>query len=602
MQWFFRDISDDPSEKELTQQDQFNNDEVALAEALVRETIQNSTDARRPDSGPVRVRFALSEPTTPSAREFFADILDGLTPHLEACGIRLPEGPQRLLVIEDFETTGLKGAIDKKDDGQFCGFWRRFGRSNKKGSSGGRWGLGKLVFSSSSSIKTLIGLTRRADRPEVCLMGQAILKNHMIDGAEMDSVGFWCREGAKGGQPSIDREECGRFAGLADLRRQGEAGLSLVIPYVLPDIGSEHLIAAILKNYYFPILTGRLIATVNDTTIDAATFDRILGEVGGEALSQSLFAFVRELQTLSSGAPALILPATWQERPITGELLGDESVSALRQTYGAGKVLHVRAPLAVRPREHNGPAKATHVDVFLRAAQPGEKSQTLVVRGSITVPTEGTRAHLPDCHAALVAQEEKISQLLGDAENPAHTQWNERAEKLHANWVGPRNVLRRVRALLRELHSVVADRIEREDAHALVDFFSIPKPKEAGRRRGGTVTKVVVEPAPSRPKPFRIERRAGGFALLPDPNFAPESFPLVVHVRCAYDVLNGNPFRRFGSEDFSFFEKMLKVEEYNARFLSTGANTGDVLVRSTDFRLVVTGFDKHRDLVVEAES
>ena len=32
MHWYFRDISDDPSEKELTQQDQFNNDEVALAE------------------------------------------------------------------------------------------------------------------------------------------------------------------------------------------------------------------------------------------------------------------------------------------------------------------------------------------------------------------------------------------------------------------------------------------------------------------------------------------------------------------------------------------------------------------------------------------
>jgi hypothetical protein len=60
MRWFFRDISDDPSEKELTQQDQFNNDEVALAEALVRETIQNSTDAPAAGSaGPVQVRFSI---------------------------------------------------------------------------------------------------------------------------------------------------------------------------------------------------------------------------------------------------------------------------------------------------------------------------------------------------------------------------------------------------------------------------------------------------------------------------------------------------------------------------------------------------------------
>jgi hypothetical protein len=61
MHWYFRDISDDPSEKELTQQDQFNNDEVALAEAIVRETIQNSTDAQAKANVPVRVRFMPTE-------------------------------------------------------------------------------------------------------------------------------------------------------------------------------------------------------------------------------------------------------------------------------------------------------------------------------------------------------------------------------------------------------------------------------------------------------------------------------------------------------------------------------------------------------------
>jgi hypothetical protein len=58
VEWFFRDISDDPSEKELTQQHQFNNDEAVLAEALVRETFQNSTDASA-GGGHVRIRFAF---------------------------------------------------------------------------------------------------------------------------------------------------------------------------------------------------------------------------------------------------------------------------------------------------------------------------------------------------------------------------------------------------------------------------------------------------------------------------------------------------------------------------------------------------------------
>ena len=181
VKWFFRDITDDPSEKELTQQDQFNNDEVALAEALVRETIQNSTDARRDAAVPVRVSFRIVE-ASGDAAAVFGHVLGSLSSHLEACQIEVPQesAPSRFLVIEDFETTGLTGAVNIKDDGQFCGFWRRFGRSNKDASQGGRWGLGKLVFPLASSIRMLIGLTRRAGDPLTYLMGQAILRNHAI--------------------------------------------------------------------------------------------------------------------------------------------------------------------------------------------------------------------------------------------------------------------------------------------------------------------------------------------------------------------------------------------------------------------------------------
>src|SRR5581483_5306325 len=124
MRWYFRDISDDPSEKELTQQDQFNNDEVALTEALVRETIQNSTDAQLTQTEPVRVRFAITSPKTEDDRLFLKKIIDDLAPHLDACGVGRPSPTEvnRLLVIEDFGTTGLTGAVDEKDNGQFSGF------------------------------------------------------------------------------------------------------------------------------------------------------------------------------------------------------------------------------------------------------------------------------------------------------------------------------------------------------------------------------------------------------------------------------------------------------------------------------------------------
>ena len=96
-------------------------------------------------------------------------------------------------------------------------------------------------------------------------------------------------------------------------------------------------------------------------------------------------------------------------------------------------MLYIRAPLAVRLKKDGNSVRDTYIDLFLKPSQAGERSQTLVVRGAITVPTEGKKARLTDCHAAVVADDALISQPLGDSENPAHTQWNERAEKLRAN-------------------------------------------------------------------------------------------------------------------------------------------------------------------------
>ena len=118
MRWYFRDISEDPSEKELTQQDQFNNDEVALAEAIVRETVQNSTDAQAKANVPVRVRFAITEIEASNGRAFFEEIIAGLSPHLRACGMPIPTSsePLKALVVEDFGTTGLTvSAIPKAE-------------------------------------------------------------------------------------------------------------------------------------------------------------------------------------------------------------------------------------------------------------------------------------------------------------------------------------------------------------------------------------------------------------------------------------------------------------------------------------------------------
>jgi hypothetical protein len=528
-------------------------------------------------------------------------MVNGLAPSLKASELAVPQrgALMRLLVIEDFGTTGLKGAVDVKDDGQFCGFWRRFGRSNKKQAQGGRWGLGKLVFPSASQVRTVVGLTRRASDPSSWLMGQAILRNHQIGGIEKDSVGFWCdTKAVRKGMPTSDLALCRAVSAEAGLVRTDEPGLSLIVPHVLPDIEPAHLMAATIRNYYYPILTGKLVVEVDGTVIDKSSFERVSTSLGSEVVPAWMLAFVRELQSRRDTPADVLLPTNWQSDTISGALLGVDETEKLRAAFKAGRMLSVRAPLSITPRA--SVPIPSHIDLFLKASNPGERAQTLVVRGAITVPTEGKRATLTDTHAALEARDEAISRLLGDAENPAHTQWNERAERLRNGWQGGGTVLRRVRAALHELHAVVFDRLDREDADALLDFFSIPKPTRGNKGATDSPGKPDDLPEP-RALPFRIERKGGGFSIVSNSAVAPETLPLKLHIRCAYDVLSGNPFRRYSEYDFSFFSTDIDFEKVNADCWPTDFNEFDIAARKAEFRVDVVGFDQHRDIIVVVE-
>ncbi|MGH7783561.1 MAG: hypothetical protein ACREO5_06955, partial [Candidatus Binatia bacterium] len=385
----------------------------------------------------------------------------------------------------------------------------------------------------------------------------------------------------------------------AGLWRRNEPGLSLIIPFILPDIVSEHLLAATIRNYYFPILTGRLIVVVDDTEINAKSFDGVAASLPNDAVSQSTLAFVRLLQGCLDSEPDVVIPEAWQRTAISGELLGIDITTSLRDKFKSGAMLSIRAPLALRDK--SGGEHRTHVDLFIKGIQPGERPQTIVVRGAITVPTEGKRANLMDSHAALIATDGPISRLLGDAENPAHTQWNERAEKLRAGWDRGGMALRRVRAALHELHELVADKIERDDPLALIDFFSIPRSDRGTPIPNRSVGRPSGLPA-SKPKAFRILKRSGGFAILPGPSIETFEFPLKIRVRCAYDVLTGNPFKRFSELDFNFLGAGLAISKQGAHCWPNEPNEIDVQADKPEFSVEIFGFDPNRDLIIEAQA
>ena len=117
MKWHFSpkrpsDKTRDPIAGEFFSSDAIKN----AGEALVREGIQNSLDARLDkDAGVARVRIYVSGKRGAIAARDMERWTDGIWPHLHAPknglkqGMFSQAGPCSYLAFEDFETTGLTG-------------------------------------------------------------------------------------------------------------------------------------------------------------------------------------------------------------------------------------------------------------------------------------------------------------------------------------------------------------------------------------------------------------------------------------------------------------------------------------------------------------
>jgi hypothetical protein len=598
--WQFEELPAALVEHGLTQRDQFNNDEVELAEALVREVIQNSTDAAA-DSALIKVRFDLhdlGDPETVHLRGLF----DGLLPHLDSCGIDtspLQRQTARVLVIEDFGTKGLTGNPAARDKDNFDRFWRQHGISGKGGKSGGRWGLGKLVFSCSSEIRAFFGLTLRAGDPTPLLMGQAVLSNHEIDGRRHPPHGFWFSERAPNTLqlPISDRLSVGAFTKLTGITRTNQPGLSLVIPYPNLNITAETLISGVVQNYYFPILAGRLSAEVGSVLVDKTSFHAI----AATHISKTNIPldFVEDVSSILGSEPSFKAKTSINGSGLNDKVFQTNDINQMKAIYEKGGLLHVRVPVQLKRKDGSNPS--SYIDLFLKGLREGTKPFALFARGSITVPAEMKFFGGAHAHGAMVASDDSVVAFLGDAETPAHTGWNSNAERLARNWRSPSQTLRHIRHALRDLYLIVAAEAQHEDRDALVDFFSLLD-QSGSTREQKKRTSVPRPDLPRREKALMIKSHAGGFAIVPGPGAVKWKYPKIVDVRVSYDIVSGDPFKRHNKFDFDLADEDIEMELQNCNITPLRPNKVRLSITSADFRLKASGFDVNRDLVVDART
>jgi len=540
--WEFDLLPPNLVEQDLTQRDQFNNDDVGISEALVREVIQNSTDAGCEEySGPIKVRFAIRELAGDQLIQV-KKLMHELTPHLSECNVDtsfLREEKVRLLVIEDFNTRGLTGSVSELDNGNFHNFWRRHGRSGKGGRAGGRWGLGKLVYSSSSRVRVFWGVTIRESESTPLLMGQCVLSNHEIGDDRFSAFGFYSDRNSNNLQlPISDSELLEEFKSLSGISRTNQSGLSIVIPYPQKGITEGTLLQSVINNYYFPILSGNLIVEINDLIINAERFDKAVEKAGG--LDLVPIDFVKIVSNKKDDIPDFMGSSSITVDGISENYIGKDKLDLLKNLYAKGDLVHARLPLELTPKA--GSPIQTYIDVFLKSLPDEGKSYALFARGSITVPGEIKYFQGVHAYGAMVVSDYEAVSFLGDAENPAHTAFNERAEKLHSRWDNPARALRAIRHSLRQLYVAISDDQERRDENALIDFFSLADLVQDTKPRRKKKTVKPKPKIPSKQKAFYISPKKGGFTIAPGPAASDWGYPKTMTLQMAYDMLGANPF------------------------------------------------------------
>lgn len=599
-----------------------------IADALVREAIQNSLDAKAGDeTNQPAVRVAITCGTV--ARQRVAPYFEGLWPHARALPPTFPKlvaeladkDPVEFLVIEDFGTRGLEGDPKQWTDtpqnnvrNDFYYFWRNVGRSGKVGEDRGRWGLGKTVFAYASQACTYFGLTvRQSDRRRL-LMGRAVFCMHTCNGTFYRPYGFYGRDRDDSLMPIEDRHAIDDFADAFQLRRRDEPGLSVVVPFPEEEVKWKDLLSATWRHYFWPILEGHLEVEIHTPTDKV----RLHRDTWKKTLQQD-----RALETLR---PIVTLAERWMEtRQPTAVLeapepdvrpqwpshpLPESERARLQALLDRGEALALQQPLFVHAQRPDGSYEPRHTffHVLLQRKPENEPGDGHFIRQGISVENPTIRRPR-GLRWIVVAEDPTLCAFLGDAENPAHTEWQRASPKLKSKYRFGPTTLDFIRKAPEHIARWLAGPTQQRDPKLLQHVFSIPtrsptttaptptavRPAAAALYVG--TTEETVANIAGHGSEVRLVREDKGFRLQGTWN---GNGARRLAIEMAYDVLRGNPFVRYSPFDFEV-GKTAKPHCTGARIVEAAYNRLVVELEQPKFEVRVTGFDPHRDLRVKVQ-
>lgn len=253
--------------------------------SLAREICQNSIDAAL-NHDPVRVEFMPfvlepeELPDCDTLKKVFASSLSFWEPQAskkakeffkKALSI-MHSGSIPFLRVSDFNTTGLSGS-DKEYNTPWCNLTKSSGTSDKAGTAGGSFGIGKFAPYACSDFRTVFYNTLDMDGISAHQGISRITSFRRDDGKITVGVGYYGNEGNKPVYQQLSLDP--NFT-----RSDGMTGTDVYVAAFNRHSSDwkNDVIASVLDGFLVAIYRGELIVQVDDVTICAETLPELLQE------------------------------------------------------------------------------------------------------------------------------------------------------------------------------------------------------------------------------------------------------------------------------------------------------------------------------------
>ena len=553
--------------------------------SLIRELIQNSLDAVSDSSKPVEIKIRFTESGKNDCARYFQD----LEPHYKASfgqPLKIAE-KLRFLVLEDFNTTGLEA---KKQDDFFL---KDNIRSDSGRSSGGSHGIGKVVFYLASRIRTFFAFSVY-DNGSV-FKASCVFKTHKMEGKEYHEDGMLelCPENDAG------------FMQTLFVRTRQQKGLSIAIPLPDAELRPESLEQAITNEYYYPLINEKLVVALGDTKKAIKIDSNYILEQ--ETAKQKLIAHYHTLPPEKLLRIPIGDAYTGRDEPLNPQQKQD--IISRLESDEEGVV--IRFALSVKLKSRQREREEGYLDLALsrKKDEKDKDSHFDFWRENLLIKDAAGRNKGSSDYNAIVlihGQDNALSHLLRELENPSHTRWEYRNpnDEVKNKY---RNILQLV-PFITQLPSKVIRSVMQAgvtlDSNFFSDFFpdtsADGRASDQGQPSGNTDDKTPADIKANLNFKYRENRKNNGFILSLSDTGKRNDFAKI-SITIAYGTNRGNSFKNYDTRDFDLREN-IKIDLKGGQQIEKQANRLLCHIKDKDdFKVTLSGFDPDRELKIDAK-